>query len=193
MTAKGSQAWGARRAAAGPNRTGRPRPRPSPGTVPLLTRWEAADSARAVPAAGLRGQKAPPHRGREGRWTGDSRFPTLVLPPPSPPASSAAETCAEPGPRRHPREGGLVNGCSATSGERSGQIRRGGGGSDGCGCCHSRAGWACGLGRGSDGSAVAAARFPAEPRLSGSERSFTAAGRGGAGAELSGAWPRALI
>lgn len=116
-------------------------PDPAPGTVPLLTRWEAADSGRAVPATGLRDQKASPHRGRGGRVDRGRTIPHVSPPPPSPTASSAAETCAEPGPRRHRREGGLVNGCSASSGERSGLIRRGCGGGSSCGCCHSRAGW----------------------------------------------------
>lgn len=75
-------------------------PHPSPGTVPLLTRREAAGSARAVSAAGLRGQEAPPHRGREGRWAEGRPIPHVRSPPPSPPAPPAAETCAEPGPRR---------------------------------------------------------------------------------------------
>lgn len=106
------------------------------GTVPLLTRWEAAGSARAVSAAGLRGQEAPPHRGRVGRGR---PTPHVRSPPPSPPASSAAETCAEPGPRRHRREGGLANGCSKTGGEHKGQIRRNCGGGGGC---HGQTCWA---------------------------------------------------
>lgn len=55
-------------------------PHPSRRAVPLLTRWEAAGSARAVPAAGLRDQEAPPHRGREGRVGWGLPTPTSVLP-----------------------------------------------------------------------------------------------------------------
>lgn len=86
---RGSQAREGGREAAGPGRCARPRPHAGPGAVPLLTRWEAAGSARAVAAAGLRGQEAPPHRGREGQRTGGAGLPTSVRPPPpSPPASS---------------------------------------------------------------------------------------------------------
>lgn len=121
-----------------PRRLGRPQPPRQRGTVPLLTRRETAGSAGAVPASGLRGQEAPPHSGREGRGR---TTPLVRPPPPSPPASSAAETCAEPGAAATGaggRAGGVVNGCSATGGERRGQIRRGAGD----GGCHGRARWA---------------------------------------------------
>lgn len=172
------------------------------GTVPLLTRRETAGSAGAVPAAGLRGQEAPPHSGREGRGR---TTPLVRPPPPSPPASLAAETCAEPGAAEAPaggRAGGLVNGCSETGGERRGQIRRGAGG----GGCHGRARCAEARAEEAGGSAVTAAGSPAEPRLRSEPPGEVAAAaslrplrrqsrsrsRAGWGRGLPGAGPRAL-
>lgn len=101
---------------------------PVPVLPPFLTSRKAAGLAGANAAAGLRSQKAPPHRGRVGR--GHVRPPS-----PLPPARLAAETCVEPGPRPRPQEGRRLNGCSATAEERRGQIGRSGGG------CHGPAGF----------------------------------------------------
>lgn len=125
--AAGGQAW-ARRGRRVPRRCARPRPPPpARGAVPLLTRREAAGSARAVSAAGLRGQEAPPHRGREGRWAGGARFPTSVLRRlrlALLPRRKLARSLGRGG-----RAGGRAeSGYSAASGGRGGRMRRGGGG-----------------------------------------------------------------
>lgn len=183
----------------------------SGGGVPGAALGRAPTPARALsrylPAGKLRappGLSRPPASGARkrphiagGRASGPG---APGSPRPSSPAFAscffAAETCAEPGPRRHRREGGLVNGRSATSRERRGRIRRGAGG----GGCHGRAGWA--EARAGEAAAprgrrlgsrlsprsaapreVAAAAFSAPSARGAGARAGPGAGPGGGGAE----------
>lgn len=170
-TARGSQAGEGGGGGGVPKRSGRPRPPPQPGGCPVT---------HPLGSCGLRPGclgRRPPGPGsvptsRAGGPVGWGRpTPHVRSPPPSSPASLAAETCAEPGPRRHRREGGW-----STAAQRR---------AESAGVRFAAAAAAAAMAepaglkprpgkrrlRGGGGSAVTAARFPAEPRLSGPTRS----------------------